>query len=300
MGHHHHHSHGQHSDSTKNIGFAFILNLVFTIIEFIGGAMTNSVAILSDAIHDLGDTLAIGMGYFFEKYSNKEENTKYTYGYRRYSTLAAIVNVIVLTVGSILILFKTIPRLIEPQEVNSEGMVYMGILGVIVNGAAVFKLFGNKDSANQRVMMLHLMEDTLGWVAVLIGAIVMHFYDIPIIDPILSICIAVFILYNAIRNLFSILPIFLQAAPKTVNQEEIINELKEINHVTGAHDLHIWSLDGEFNVMSLHLTVDKNVDMKEASLIKQKVREIIDKDHIKHITIEIECDDEDCEMNHRQ
>ncbi|MBD0402873.1 cation diffusion facilitator family transporter [Flammeovirga sp. EKP202] len=296
MGHqHHHHSHGQHHDSTKNIGWAFFLNLTFTIFEFIGGFYTNSIAILSDAVHDLGDTLAIGAGYFFERYSNKKENTTYTYGYRRYSTLAAIINIIVLTSGSILIIVNTIPRLIDPEEVHSEGMLLMAFIGVAVNGMAVFKLFGNKNSANQRVMMLHLMEDTLGWVAVLIGALVMNFYDIPIIDPLLSLGIASFILYNAIKNLFGLLPIFLQAAPHNINQDEIIQELKGIQDVEDAHDLHLWSLDGEFNIMSLHLVVENSTDMCRCAEIKKEVREIIKKDKIKHITIEIERSDEDCE-----
>lgn len=294
MGHHHHHSHGQHNDSTKNIGWAFFLNLSFTIFEFIGGFYTNSVAILSDAVHDLGDTLAIGTGYFFERYSNKKENNLYTYGYRRYSTLAAIINIIVLTSGSILIIVKTIPRLIHPEEVNAEGMIFMAFIGVAVNGFAVFKLFKNKNSANQRVMMLHMLEDTLGWVAVLIGATVMYFFNFPIIDPLLSLGIAIFILYNAIKNLISIIPIFLQAAPNSVNQKEIIDELKELNNVVNAHDLHLWSLDGEFNIMSLHLVVDKDTDMKRSAVLKKEVREIIKKDKIKHITIEIESIVEDC------
>lgn len=297
--HHHHHSHGQHNDSTKNIGWAFFLNLSFTIFEFIGGFYTNSVAILSDAVHDLGDTLAIGVGYFFEKYSNKKENKLYTYGYRRYSTLAAIINIIVLTSGSILIIINTIPRLIHPEKVNAEGMLFMAVIGVAVNGAAVFKLFGNKDSANQRVMMLHMLEDTLGWVAVLIGATVMYFFDFPIIDPILSLCIASFILYNAVKNMFGLLPIFLQAAPSNINQNEIIEELKEIDNVIDAHDLHLWSLDGEFNIMSLHLVVDNTTDMLRAAQIKKEVRAIIKKDKIKHITLEIEKEEEDCDEEHQ-
>ncbi|MBB6461550.1 cation diffusion facilitator family transporter [Flammeovirga kamogawensis] len=298
--HHHGHSHGQHNHSTDNIGWAFFLNLFFTIIEFIGGAFTNSVAIMADAVHDLGDTVAIGVGYFFEKYSNKKENNFYTYGYRRYSTLAAMINIVVLTTGSILMIVKTIPRLITPEAVDAQGMVYMGILGVIVNGAAVFKLMSNKNSANQRVMMLHMLEDTLGWIAVLIGAGVMVFWDLPIIDPILSLCIATFILYNAIKNLIAIMPIFLQAAPTGVDQEKIINELIKIPDVVDTHDLHIWSLDGEFNIMSLHLVVAQKVTIERAAEIKKKVREIIDKDDVKHITIEIEREDEDCheDCNH--
>ncbi|AZQ62500.1 cation transporter [Flammeovirga pectinis] len=292
---HHGHSHGQHNHSTDNIGWAFFLNLFFTIIEFIGGAYTNSVAIMADAVHDLGDTVAIGVGFFFEKYSNKKENNYYTYGYRRYSTLAAMINIVVLTTGSILMIVKTIPRLITPEAVDAQGMVYMGILGVLVNGAAVFKLMSNKNSANQRVMMLHMLEDTLGWIAVLIGAGVMVFWDIPIIDPILSLCIATFILFNAIKNLIAIMPIFLQAAPSGVDQEKIISELIKIPDVVDTHDLHIWSLDGEFNIMSLHLVVAQKVTIERAAELKKKVREIIDKDDVKHITIEIEREDEDCE-----
>ncbi|ANQ48945.1 cation transporter [Flammeovirga sp. MY04] len=294
----HHHSHGQHQDNTSNIGWAFALNLFFTIIEFIGGALTNSVAILSDAIHDLGDTIAIGLGYFFERYSNKKENPTYTYGYRRYSTLSAIINVIVLTTGSIIMLSKSIPRIIEPEEVDVKGMIFFGILGVIINGSAVFKLMKNKNSANQRVMMLHLLEDTLGWVAVLIGAIVMYFINLPIIDPILSTCIAVYILYNAVKNLFSILPIFLQAAPTNVDQKKIVQQIRSLQGVKDLHDLHIWSLDGEFNIMSLHLVIDKDLDKNQVASIKKDIRRITSEDQIHHVTIEFEWENEICDIAH--
>ncbi|OHX65913.1 cation diffusion facilitator family transporter [Flammeovirga pacifica] len=298
MGHHHnhHHTHGQHDDSTSNIGWAFFLNLIFTILEFIGGTLTNSVAILSDAIHDLGDTIAIGLGYFFEKYSNKKENNTYTYGYRRYSTLAAIINVIVLTTGSIIMLIKSIPRIFAPEEVDAKGMVVFGILGVLVNGAAVIKLMKNKNSANQRVMMLHMLEDTLGWIAVLIGAIVIYFFNWPIIDPILSTGIAIYILYNAVKNLFKILPIFLQATPSNIDPNKIKERIKSLKGVFNIHDLHLWSLDGEFNIMSLHLVLDHNVNKNQAAHIKKEIRNIIQKDEIRHITIEIEWEDENCDL----
>lgn len=300
MGDYHHDDHNYGHDyqksSSKSIKTAFFLNLLFTLIEFTGGILTNSMAILSDAVHDLGDTFALGMGFFFEKYSQKKEDNQYTYGYRRYSTLSAVINAVVLTTGSILIVIQTIPRLIAPEAVESKGMIGIAILGVIVNGAAVFRLKADSHSANQKVMMLHLMEDALGWVAVLIGAILIHFFDVPILDPILSLAIACYILWNALKNLRSIVPIFLQAVPSDIQTKKIKTQLRHIQHVLDIHDIHIWTLDGQFHVMSIHVVVEDGISLETCYKIKQQIREELDKIPIPHTTIEIELAEEHCQQ----
>ena len=184
----------------KNILFAFILNLGFSIFEFIGGIFTNSVAILSDSIHDMGDALSIGISFVLEKKSKKKPNNKYTYGYLRYSVFGSIITTTILFVGSVLVIFESIKRILNPVEINYTGMLILAIIGVIVNIIATYTT-REGDSLNQKAVNLHMLEDTFSWLAVLIGAIVMKLTDVHLIDPILSIAIAIYILYRAIRNL---------------------------------------------------------------------------------------------------
>ena len=207
----HNHSHGH--DSQKNIGIAFVLNAVFVIIEIVGGLFTNSIAILSDAVHDLGDSLTLGLSWILEKRSQKAGNSRYTYGYKRLSLMGALMNAIVLLVGSGFIIANAIPRLFSPEPINAKGMVILAIIGIIINGAAVIRLKkGTKIS--ERVVSLHLLEDVLGWAAVLVVSIILLFADIPVLDPILSLLITAFVLKNVVQNFGQIINIFLQAIPE--------------------------------------------------------------------------------------
>ncbi|MCB0481068.1 MAG: cation transporter [Flavobacteriales bacterium] len=299
--HHHHHDHGErghaHSHAiTKNLTVAFLLNLSFTIIEIVGGFLTNSIAILSDAIHDLGDTVAIGFALYLEKKSESKRDNKFSYGYRRWSTLSALINVIILTTGSIFIIVETIPRLISPQVVHVPGMIGLAVLGLLVNGAAVLKLKGNDSSINNRTVMLHLMEDAMGWAAVLVGSIVMLFTEFYLIDPLLSLLIAAIILRNAVKNLRIILNIFLQAVPKKLDLRKIETAILTHKAVKAVHDIHVWSLDGEFHVASLHIVVDESHVLEDMQSVKRKIRHEFDHLGVSHVTIEIELPDEDCEM----
>lgn len=290
----HDHEHGHHHAGmhvhpvTKNLKVAFFLNLGFTIIEIIGGLMTNSIAILSDAIHDLGDTLAIGAAYYFEKLSDKKRDNHFSYGYRRLSTLAALLNVVILTTGSVVIITQTIPRLLEPQEVHGLGMIGFAILGVIMNGIAVLRLRSKSKSLNQRTVMLHLLEDVLGWVAVLIASIVIYFTNWYILDPILSMLIAAYILFNALKNLKSIMHIFLQAIPNDINVQEIQQLAIQIDGVREVNDLHVWSLDGEFNIASMHVFYTTGFDLEKSESLKCEIRKLFADKGIEHVTLELE------------
>ncbi|MDY7396344.1 cation diffusion facilitator family transporter [Aureibaculum sp. 2210JD6-5] len=289
------HQHGHHHN-TGNIKVAFFLNLVFTIIEFIGGIYTNSLAIMSDALHDLGDSLSLGLSWYFQKLSNKGATKKFSYGYKRFSLLGAIINSIVLVVGSVFIIKEAIPGLVNPQQVNAKGMMWLAILGILVNGAAVFKL-KQGTSMNERVVSLHLLEDVLGWAAVLIASIVMQFWDIPILDPILSLLIAAFILFNVFKNIKETLRIILQGTPKQISVEAIRNQLKNMPEINEIHDCHVWSLDGEYNLCSLHVSLnDSSVSINDTQSIKQKIRKLLHDDfEIEHVTLELESSNEDCE-----
>ena len=292
MGHHHNHSHDQ---SEGNVKVAFFLNVGFTIIEIIGGFYTNSLAILSDALHDLGDSMSLGLSWYFQKLSKKGRSQTFSYGYKRFSLLGAIINSIVLIVGSVFILSKAIPELFNPGNTNAEGMLYLSILGILVNGAAVLKL-RKGESMNEKVVSLHLLEDVLGWVAVLIGSIIMMYTDAQFIDPLLSILIALFILYNVYKNLRKSMLVILQGIPEEVSLEDIKNKLKDFPEIVDVHDRHVWSLDGNYNILTVHVRLDKDYKLSEQAALKQKIRNQLKDESINHITIEFEGREEDCEL----
>ena len=230
------HDHG-HS-GTKNLRLAFFLNLGFTIIEFIGGFMTNSVAIMSDALHNLGDSIALALAWYLQDFSKKRRDEKFSYGYGRFSLLGAWINATILIIGSLFILFEAVPRLIDPQEVDEKGMFWFSIFGIAVNGYAAWKLHSGK-SLNEKVISLHLLEDVLGWVAILVSSIIMMFTDLPILDPILSLMIMGFVLYNAVRNMLKAMKIFLQATPKNVDMEKITELILALPQVEDVYHPHV-------------------------------------------------------------
>ena len=280
----------------KNILTAFILNLSFSIFELIGGIFTNSISIISDAVHDFGDALSIGISLVLEKISKKKPNETYTYGYVRYSVLGALITTIVLTLGSIFVIIGGIDRILNPETINYDGMIIFAIFGVIINFlAAYFTREG--DSLNQKAVNLHMLEDVLGWVVVLIGSILMKFTDISLIDSIMSIGIALFILINAFKNMKSILDLFLEKTPKNISVEEIKKHLLEITGIIDVHHVHIWSIDGYNNYSTMHVVTDEK-NIKE---LKNKIREEMNEHGICHTTIEIEdrdynCDEKECEI----
>lgn len=281
--------------SEKNISYAFFLNLGFTIIEIIGGLITNSVAILSDAIHDFGDSISLGLAWYLQKVSKKGSDHKYSYGYRRFSLLGAIINSVVLLVGSFFILSETIPRIIHPQEPDLRGMFILAILGIIVNGAAVFRL-RKGISLNEKVVSLHLWEDVLGWIAILIGSVIMYFFNVPVIDPILSVLITIYILIHVFRNIKASMRIILQGTPEEIDIDDIKKELLIFVEVNDVHDLHLWSIDGNYHVVTTHVILKEALTMDQLATLKTKIREKLEQLNVHHVTIEFETADETCCM----
>lgn len=274
----------------KNILIAFVLNISFSIFELIGGVFTNSISIMSDAIHDFGDALSIGISLILEKISKKKPDEKYTYGYARYSVLGALITTIVLTVGSIFVILGGINRILNPVTINYNGMIIFAIFGVIINFlAAYFTREG--DSINQKAVNLHMLEDVLGWVVVLIGSILIKFTSITLVDSIMSIGIAIFILINAFKNLKDILDLFLEKTPKDISIEEIKKHLLEMKEILDVHHIHIWSMDGVTNYSTMHIVTEEN----NAKELKKKIRKEMNELGISHTTIEIENKNDDCE-----
>ena len=279
----------------KNILIAFILNLSFSIFEFFGGLFTNSVAILSDSIHDLGDALSIGISYFLEKKSKKHADNKYTYGYVRYSVLGGVITTTILLVGSILVIIGAVKRLFNPVEVNYSGMIIFAIIGVVLNFLAAY-VTKDGDSINQKSVNLHMLEDVLGWIVVLIGAIIMNFTDIKLLDSLMSIGVATFILINSLKNLKQVLDLFLEKTPKDIDLDKLKQHLLKIKDVEDIHHIHVWSIDGYNNYATMHI-VSKSDNIKE---VKKQIREELEEHNICHSILETEdevCDDKECHIN---
>lgn len=278
----------------KNILIAFILNISFSIFEFIGGALTNSVAILTDSIHDLGDALSIGISYFLENKSKKKPDNKYTYGYARYSVLGGTITTTILLVGSILVIIHSVGRLFKPEEINYSGMIIFAVVGTILNFIAAY-VTREGDSINQKAVNIHMLEDVLGWVVVLIGAIVMKFTDIKLIDPIMSIGVSIFILIHSLENLKSILDLFLEKIPKSIDIEELKEHLLKIDGVLDIHHIHVWSIDGSSNYATMHIVTKSN----DVNRIKKEIREELKEHNICHAILETEdemCDEVECHV----
>ncbi|MEL6863451.1 MAG: cation diffusion facilitator family transporter [Bacteroidota bacterium] len=296
-GHHHHHHHGHHHhhhQSESGLGMAFALNLLFTIIEIIGGYWTNSVAILTDALHDFGDSLSLGFAWYLHRVAKRKSDQYFSYGYQRFNVLGALITGLILLAGSVLIIIKAVPRLIDPQTPHAEGMMLLAILGVVFNGAAVLRLQGD-ESINTKMVALHLMEDVLGWAAVLVGSIFIYFFNWPIIDPIMSLGIAVYILFNAYKGLRYSVKIILQAVPSTIDIESIREEiLTHFPQIQKVQALHVWTMDGQYHVMTLHLVLAEpaNKDFTQLSQLKQALRDRFLDTKVKHLTIEFELPEE--------
>jgi cobalt-zinc-cadmium efflux system protein len=287
MAHHYH-----EDNASKNISIAFFLNLFFAVVEVIGGLLTNSIAILSDALHDFGDCLSLAVAWAFQKKTTKERDRRYSYGYKRFSLLGSIFLSGVLFVSSVFVLYEAGKRIFEAQEVNAHGMLWIAIAGVLINGAAALRM-KKGHSLNERAVFLHIMEDVLGWVAVLFVSIVMMFVHLPVLDPILSIAISIWVLTNVFRNMRDTFRIMLQATPGDVDTEDLEKKLNTVEDVVSIHDLHLWTIDGESHIMTLHVV--SNTTNPEQ--LKRNIINIAKPFHIDHVTIEIEKPNIDCQHN---
>ena len=272
----------------RNILIAFILNFAFSIFEFVGGFFTGSVAIVSDAVHDIGDAASIGISYFLEKKSKKKPDEHYTYGYARYSVIGSVITTLILLVGSVLVVYNAILRIIDPTPINYNGMIIFAVIGAAVNFMAAF-FTREGDSLNQKAVNLHMLEDVLGWLVVLVGAIIMRFTDISIIDPLMSIGVAVFIFINAFKNLKEAVDLFLEKTPHGIEIEEICEHLTHIEGVKDVHHVHVWSMDGYNNYATMHVVAEG-----DAHEIKEAIREELAEHGIAHATLEFETPDEHC------
>ncbi len=279
--------------SEKRMFISFILNFLFTIFEFIGGLITNSVALMSDSVHDLGDSISMGVAIYLEKKSKQKRDYLYTYGYYRFSLLGGLISAVILLIGSTIVVIEAVKRLLNPEEINARLMIYFAIIGVIVNGLAAFNSAKGK-SANEKIISLHLLEDVFGWVALLIVSIIMNFFDVKILDAILSIGFTVFIVYHVIRSLKGILEVFLEKAPKGYSIDKIKKELINIDMVQDIHHVHLWTLEGNLPIITLHARVANDIEVKNIVSVTKKIEEKLKLLGINHSTIQLEFVDDQC------
>jgi len=290
LGSHHHHN------ASGNLKLAFFLNLAFTIFEIIGGLYVNSIAIISDAVHDLGDCLSLGTAWYLQNKSTQKADSKFSFGYARFSLLGALINSLILLAGSIYIISEAVVRFQTPEHSDAQGMLIIALVGIVVNGYAAWKVSHGK-SLNERMISWHLIEDVLGWVAILIGAVVLMFKDIPYLDPALSLLITLYILWNVIKNLKQTLFIFMQGIPSDINIETIKEEILNIHNIDSIHHTRVWSLEGEHHVFTTHVKLNNIQTLDELLEIKFKIKSILSKYPFKHYTIETELDKETCGLS---
>lgn len=288
------HVHSHHTESS-NIKLAFFLNFGFALLQTVGGYFTNSLAISSSALHDLSDSGSLGIAWIMSKVSQKSRDKFFSYGYKRFSVLAALINGLILLGVSFFIYAEAFKRIIEPEHSNAQGMLFFGILAVVINSIAVLRLKKGK-TLNERVAMLHLLDDVLGGASVIIISVIMQFWDIHILDPIFSILFSTYFLWNVLKNLKETIMIFLQGVPSSMNIGELEKKIASIPSVESVHDTHVWSLDGEKHVLSTHVVLEKKCTLSEAAKIKFKVKEFAEELSIHHATVEIEWQGENCEM----
>jgi cobalt-zinc-cadmium efflux system protein len=295
MSHHHEHSPPAASERLRMV---FWLNLLFVLIELAGGLAFHSLAILADALHDLGDCLTLALAWYFQKLSMRSRDQHFSYGYRRFPLLSAVINGLILSGGSLLILRETLPRFWSPAPpLQTPGMFLVALLGLVINGLA-FRQLHRGESAHEHMISLHLLEDLLGWAAVLLGAGCIHLTHWYWLDPLLALLIAGWILRNAVRGLWRHTGLLLQQIPPECDLGALETKIQALEDVASLHDLHVWSLDGRYHVLTLHVVLKTSLSPDARVVLKQQIRELTHHQGIAHLTVELEEPDEPCELEH--
>ena len=270
----------------RAVWLAFFLNLSFAIVEFIAGGIFGSSAVLADSVHDFGDAIAIGISALLESISNRKEDSHYTLGYKRFSLLGAMVTAVILMTGSGMVLLENLTKLFHPQPVNEEGLLWLGFIAISVNVLASL-VIRKGETKNESILSLHFLEDTLGWVAVILMAIVLRFTDWYILDPLLSLAISIFILSKAIPRFWSTLKIFLDAVPEGVDIQKIKKDLAELDHVASINQLNLWTMDGLEKNAIVHVCLEHADHME---VCKESIRTLLKDCGFQNVTIEVDED----------
>ncbi len=291
--HNHNHSHNGHSHAhnanKRALTISFFLIAGFMFVEFIGGYLTNSLALLSDAGHMLSDAVALGLSLSALIFGARAATPSKTYGYKRFEILAALLNGVVLILISIFIFKEAIERLSAPPQVIGKGMMIISVIGLIINIIVAWILHSQgstEENLNVRSAFLHVIGDLLGSVGAIIAAILIMSFNWYIADPIASMIVSVLVLYSGWNVLKESVNILMEAKPSNIDSDKVISTLQSVDGVEGVHDLHIWMITSEFSSMTVHLKVNSNADR---DFILEESKRLINKEFgLKHVTIQIE------------
>jgi cobalt-zinc-cadmium efflux system protein len=299
MGHHHHgHSHSHASSNKKALFWAFILITAFMAVEFIGGFLTNSLALLSDAGHMLSDSAALGLSFLAILLGARKATGEKSFGYRRFEILAAAVNGVALIVIAVVIMFEAVRRFMAPPEVQSTGMLVIAVIGLLINIAAAFILMrgGKDDNLNVRSAFLHVIGDMLGSVGAITAAVLMILFGWWIADPIASIIVSILVLVSGWRVTKDAANVLMESAPDGINPEKVRKSLEELDGVNDVHDLHLWSITPDEPLLSCHMTINEQGDPDR--ILHNAHRILHDRYSIEHSTIQLETDGGGCPSPH--
>lgn len=290
--HNYNHDHNHTDDvDVSNVRLAFFLNTCFAFVELIGAILSNSITLYSSSVHDFGDSVILFFSILLEKKSAKPRTNKYTYGYRRFSLLANVINSVILIVGAVIILFGAVERIKNPEEVQGLIMFVIAILGIIVNGIGAYKIYKTKD-VNQNSIFLNILSDAINWIAILFSSVMIIFFDITIFDSLFSILLACWLLFHGTKEFKSILGQLMQSVPNGINVGEIIDFISQQHGIIDVHDFHVWDLDGTDYICSFHIVVDKSTSIDQTMTIKEELKLKLEKLHINHATIEVDTYDQ--------
>jgi cobalt-zinc-cadmium efflux system protein len=272
--HGHDHGHGHHHHQIiGNIKFAFALNLIFSLVELVGGFYIGSLAIIANSVHDFGDSVSLGAAWFFEGYANNPGDSKFNFGYRRFSLLSALISGVVITTGSVVIMFSAIARFQQAQPPSGRPMMILAIIGLAVNGLAALRLSRGK-TQNEKVLTWHLIEDVASWSAVFIGSIVISLTQWTWVDPVMAILLSAFIAFNVLRHLKETAYLFLQGRPAGFDERKFIRDSLAVEGVEHIDHIAVWSLDGETSILSARLHLHAVRDPNEIEAVKASVRSL--------------------------
>jgi len=288
--HKHHHHHHFNDSSTLKLWISIFLNLAITIAEFVGGILSNSLALLSDAVHNLNDTLSLGISLAARKISKKGANQDKTFGYKRAEIIGAFINLITLVLVALFLIKEGVERFFDPQPIDGLTMFWVAIVGLLGNFITAALLFKeSKDNLNLKSAYIHILSDGLSSVGVIIGGWLILKYEWYIVDTILTVGIGAYILWHSYHMLQETIDILMQATPEEIDLPELTSKIEQLNKVQEVHHVHVWRLDENEIMMESHIVVDED-DLYEMETIKKKIKTLLhDEFGIHHSTLEFEC-----------
>ncbi len=295
MAHSHSHSHDHPDLKGRNLLISILLNIIITVAQVIGGIVSGSLALLSDALHNFSDVLSLIVSYIADKYSKKEASFDKTFGYKRAEIIAAFVNASTLIVVAVYLVFEAVERFLNPQEIESTLVIWLALLGIIANGFSVLLLKKNaKENMNMRSAYLHLLTDMSASVAVLIGGLLMKYFGWFWVDSLLTVLIAIYLVYmgyDLLKSSFKILMLF---TPDDISLEKLREAISKHPEINNVHHIHIWQLNEKETHLEAHIDFNKDISLSRFDEILNEVEEVLYHDfNINHVNIQPEYNKDD-------